>query len=299
MCPQFNSAQEQNNKDLTIEQYQLILNKFPYLIRLNLIGAGEPFLNQDFCEMIKIAKERRIKVNFVTNGLLLTKEIARKIVDYRVDSVVFSIDGATKKTYENIRQGSNFETVLNNVRYLVELKNGNALNRERNLPDLGVNFVTMKENLDELPQIVDLVSSLGIKKLFVNRVRMMQGCRNRMGNIDLTDAQGLRQILSQTLEKAGDLEMNLPLASFYPTYTRRKCKVAWFGPIVSCDGVVTPCCVAELNMGNIYQQDFLEIWNGSAYQDFRRALKTSDPLSIASYCRECLYYNCLLPGRQE
>jgi hypothetical protein len=49
---------------------------------------------------------------FYTNGTLLTDELIATIIDCRVTDVCISIDGATKETYEDIRQGADFNRLL-------------------------------------------------------------------------------------------------------------------------------------------------------------------------------------------
>ena len=61
--------------------------------------------------------------------------------------------------------------------------------------------------------------------------------------------------------------------------------------VIGPDGAVAPCCYCEkTRLGNIVDQDFIEIWRGARYADFRqRSLampKTQEPI-----CWEC-YTSC-------
>jgi MoaA/NifB/PqqE/SkfB family radical SAM enzyme len=63
-------------------------------------------------------------------------------------------------------EGANFSNVLENIKSLVDIKK--ILNSE--LPKLGIAVVAMKSNLKEIPQIIELVLSFGIKKVKIRSI---------------------------------------------------------------------------------------------------------------------------------
>lgn len=102
---------------MTWPTYVRILNQFPYKpysIKLN--WRGEPLLHKHIADFVRYAKEQGIhEVSFNTNGTLLTEELIKCLCDAGLDWIIFSVDGATPKTYENIRQGGSFEKVYKNI----------------------------------------------------------------------------------------------------------------------------------------------------------------------------------------
>lgn len=50
------------------------------------------------------------------------------------------------------------------------------------------------------------------------------------------------------------------------------CSKPWTGFEVEHDGTVTPCCMARIACGNIREASVRDIWNGPAYQEFRRKM---------------------------
>src|SRR4029453_7515657 len=76
------------------------------------------------------------------------------------------IGGATAETYERIRVRAHFDRVLANVRLLSEAKEraGSAK------PNLHLVMVLMRDNLDELPDIVLLAAGVQIKEVFVQQL---------------------------------------------------------------------------------------------------------------------------------
>ena len=59
-----------------------------------------------------------------SNGSVVDKEKADKTLESGLDEINFSLDSCDKETYESIRKGLNFETVVKNVSYLFEEKKG-------------------------------------------------------------------------------------------------------------------------------------------------------------------------------
>ena len=95
----------------------------PYAIKLN--WRGEPLLHPKIVEMVKQAKDYGVEeVMMNTNGLLLTKEMTQQLSDAGLDWLIISVDGATKNTYEEIRQGGDFQLLYKNILYANHNFNG-------------------------------------------------------------------------------------------------------------------------------------------------------------------------------
>lgn len=134
-------------------------------IKLNY--RGEPILHPKLPEMIKYAKDKGVlDVQFNTNGLTLTEELARKLIEAGLDRIIFSVDGGTKETYEKIRVLSNYDRVSANIKRLVQIRNSMGLKK----PSVRVQMCKQEENAHEVEQFVenwvDVVNRIGfgIKK---------------------------------------------------------------------------------------------------------------------------------------
>ena len=73
------------------------------------------------------------------------------------------------------------------------------------------------------------------------------------------------------------------LAAMHPAF----CPMAMNYVKVTPDGKVFPCCrgPAELEMGNVLQEDFESVWNGPRYREFRRRMFAGDYPQV---CRTCV-----------
>jgi len=92
-----------------------------YGVKFNI--RGEPLLNPQIDKFVKYAKDKGlIDVYFNTNGMLLTEEMSKRLIDAGLDRISISFEGYTKEVYEKYRRGAVFETVVSNIEKLQILK---------------------------------------------------------------------------------------------------------------------------------------------------------------------------------
>src|SRR3954470_9048975 len=96
---------------------------FPKTRFLYLSCATEPLMNKRFAEIVRATGEYKVPfTSFCTNGLLLTPEVVQACIDSKISEIIFSIDGATKETYEEIRRGGKWERLLEKMELLKSMK---------------------------------------------------------------------------------------------------------------------------------------------------------------------------------
>ncbi|MBQ3800676.1 MAG: radical SAM protein [Treponema sp.] len=84
---------------------------------------GEPLLNPRIPDMIRYAKSRGVlDVYFNTNAMLLTEETCHKIIDAGLDRISVSLDGTDRESYEKVRIGAKFDTVVRNIETLLRVR---------------------------------------------------------------------------------------------------------------------------------------------------------------------------------
>lgn len=132
----------------------------PYLRIVYLHGNGEPFLNQAIPEII--AEMARYEIRFMTNTNLsiLTDEILDCIKEH-FEALNVSCDGATKETFEMIRKNLKFDVFCENCRRV-----------KAYCPDLYMTMtvVSMRQNVKELPQMVELAAELGFQQIVFSQL---------------------------------------------------------------------------------------------------------------------------------
>jgi MoaA/NifB/PqqE/SkfB family radical SAM enzyme len=145
---------------LSLETYKKYLNSFgPYATHILFFNYGEPFINKQTPEFIALAKEYKLFTSLSTNLSLPID--AEAIVNSGLDYLVFSVDGASAKTYEKYRKGGKFELVMENMKKLVEAKKKYGLSK----PTLVWQFLIFNHNKHEIDLAVNTAKEIGIDEI--------------------------------------------------------------------------------------------------------------------------------------
>ena len=149
-----------NQWDLPYKTAKEVMENYPYMERLVWLG-GEVFLYKHFEEMFDEAcKWNNLKQQIITNGYVLNEKWMNKIIKAENTELTFSVDGVTKEVYEEIRQGSNFERVISNIRYIFNLKKNLGIKK-----DIRMNSVIMKTNYKQIYDLLELAHNEGFNQL--------------------------------------------------------------------------------------------------------------------------------------
>jgi Molybdenum cofactor biosynthesis enzyme len=90
---------------------------------VGLSQTNEPLLDPDIIERIKYVTDRGIMdIHLNTNGVLLTEEMSRRILEIGVTRLCLSLDAVSEDTYKKIRPGLDFKTVVKNLETFLSLK---------------------------------------------------------------------------------------------------------------------------------------------------------------------------------
>jgi radical SAM protein with 4Fe4S-binding SPASM domain len=296
------------------EIYESSYPLFDNALILHPFGFGEPLLHKNFREIIETAKTKRLLVDFFTNATLLKEELARAIVRAGVDRIVVSFNGATKETYETIHAGAKFEKVIGNLRFVNELKKRYVRAR----PELSLIFIAMRSNFGELPRLLELGASWGLGSLELKTLVTYESMPDMEAEKKIYDPETDSVIIDQCRRIADRHKINLfldqflslqatdvrPLSSEKPVEHNLQRYIAAARGLPYCiqpfstvylksDGSVKPCCFhADYDfLGNVREKPLLEIWNGSAFQEFRRMIAGNQ---VPGGCRHCIENNLML-----
>src|SRR5271169_4723431 len=142
--------------DLSTETAKAIIDQIaevssPILV----LSGGEPLFRKDIFELAGYGTDKGLRVALATNGTLVTKQVAQKIVDSGVRRVAISLDGADALTHDTFRGiPSAFDAAITGF---------------LNLKDLGmsvqINTTIARHNAHQLPQVLALAKSIGADAL--------------------------------------------------------------------------------------------------------------------------------------
>src|SRR6186713_3646751 len=78
---------------------------------------GEPFLDRQLVEKVRYAKSRGIaEVGMISNGSLITEDLARGMIDAGLDAINISVDASGKEVFEATRLHLKYDDVIGNIR---------------------------------------------------------------------------------------------------------------------------------------------------------------------------------------
>jgi radical SAM protein with 4Fe4S-binding SPASM domain len=232
---------------------------------LCLMLQNEPLLDRELPGRVSLAKAtlgKRVAVQVVTNGTMLTKEIISALGDSGIDQLHISIDAALPETFELIRPGFDLKTVQENAaRAAAQLRGA----------DVAVRYLCQRINEAEDSSFAAYWKARGVRVEWLDM-------NNRAGDI-------------------ADFEQNArpPRSSLRGALTRLRLRlvVKCFKPFSSMsirhDGSVLVCnrdWEKDNVVGNLARSRLADVWNGDGLNRYRANLRAGrgreNPL-----CRRC------------
>ena len=265
LCPIGNDSLTRKAESMTMDTYKKVVDEIgDYLYHINLNGMGEPTLNKNIVEMIEYAKAKDIFVDLYSNFQLQNKEMIEGLITSKLDVALIAVDGATKESYEHYRVGGQFETIKENIRYLVDARK--RLNSKT--PEINIQFINFDFNKKELNLMKELVKELGADNLYVKRPFMFWGSDDKEKDREFMPKDEDDHASLYQSDESGDV-------SWVGT-PKKMCELLWSSAVVLADGSITPCCFdydGKVAFGNVKETSFQRIWNNKKYRRFRNQNK--------------------------
>lgn len=270
-CP---TGTEPNNRSvLKINDFNFFLNQIvsaggiPRVVVL--YHGGEPLLNKKIYHFISKLKEIGVqKTVITTNASLLTRENAKKIIKSGIDEVKISLDGDSIEENDRIRLKGSFTECAKNIKVFLEESQKN--NKNINVIISNVRILN-KKDLDFFisSKYRDVLTPEYLLKYFDNEK-------------DMLSFRSIPAMVWPGFEKFGDM-LKVKGNQKKPTY----CSNLFETFTILTNGDVVICCYdlkGEVVLGNIYQDNILDIWNNSKYTKLRSDFKKT---IYSDFCSKC------------
>lgn len=221
-----------------------------------LYHGGEPFLNKNFFSMVKDLRPLADKIKTNTNGSFIDDRRIQSILDSGLDTIVFSLDGASALENDQIRAGCDFYKIISAIKKLLRIKSERGLSK----PEVQIHNVQIavseKPGETKNPQyIVDELGEFG-------------------GHVSWDPTWAYLWPGLPINVPATEPERNF-CDSVINTLTIR-----WNGDIV-------PCCndlTGKMIMGNVLVDDIEKIWNNDGYKKLRSDIHNFQPPALCLSC---------------
>ncbi|MGE5112724.1 MAG: radical SAM protein [Acidobacteriaceae bacterium] len=177
------------------------------------LSGGEPLYRSDIFQLARYGTDLGLRVALATNGTLVTKEIARKIVDAGVKRVSISLDGSTAEIHDSFRgiPGA-FDAAIYGFRNLKEL----------GMP-VQINMTIARHNAKQLPDVLNMVRNLGADALHTFLL-VPVGCGVDIAEEQMVPPQEYEDILNWFYDQSltGDIELKATCAPHYFRVVRQR-----------------------------------------------------------------------------
>ena len=251
---------------LSVELFRLIIEQITengkcMVPAIKLTHRGEPLLNQDLPELVRMAKRAgAVDVIVNTNGTLLSQALAEELLDAGLDRILFSFDSPRKEQYETIRVGASYDEVLQNIRNFTTIRN----KKQKKIQTLiRVGMVVTDDTAPYVQEFINLFDPVADVVSF-NRVHE---------EIELDDNGGYW---------ADGVYHNVKSNAFADSQLWQRMTINW-------DGEAEICCEnykQEYTLGNVRKTPVLEIWNGKRFNAVRSLHKEGKWWAVPQ-CRKC------------
>jgi len=267
-CPYcFTGAGEQGRARsmMSLDLYGRLLDELgDYALQIDFYNWGEPLLNKHIYEMIRAAADKGLSTVISTNfSVPFDEQRAEKLVRSGLAAIGAGVDGARQQSLERYRVGADFETIMRNIKLLVNAKQ--RLGSET--PRIVWSFHVFEWNDHEIEEARRMAGELGI------------GFEATKG-----------WVAGEEHDRNGAIQFPIDTG---PTSAR--CKYLWTYAIVNNDGRVSPCAACfyeEDDYGSVSASSFKEVWNNEKFQAARRLFHSRDrasDLARGLVCFDCPY----------
>ncbi|MFZ0286791.1 MAG: radical SAM protein [Terriglobales bacterium] len=177
------------------------------------LSGGEPLFRADIFELARYGADKGLRVALATNGTMVTKQVARLIVESGVRRVAISLDGADAPTHDSFRgiPGA-FDAAIAGF---------------RNLKNLGmsvqINTTIARHNAHQLPQVLELAKSLGADALHTFLL-VPVGCGVDIAAEQMVPPEEYERMLNWFYERSleGGIELKATCAPHYFRVVRQR-----------------------------------------------------------------------------
>ena len=282
-------------EDIAVDGFLRVLDNFPSLKTIALVGEGEPLMHKGFFKMARAAVDRGIRVVTLSNGSTFSSSNVKKICEAGITYISISIDSFDPSTFASSRIGGKLQQVLDGIRRLRDYRDRHGYK----YPKIALKGTLFHGTQDQLPRIAALAKEYGIEIFESFQVLNPMTTyvpiypSEKVGELkhisavgaaicrDAPDVHDLLQPMQEFFAEEGiDIDKNGT-----PNGLRPGCDEQWIYSLLS--GDVTPCCQIKTPMSptwNLFTHSIDEILQDRLYENTRFNLWNG---FFPRYCKGC------------
>lgn len=279
---------------MKLDDFKILLKRIEKVIRkADYMGFStfEALFNKQLFDMMAevLKVNPKIKFPFLSNSMLLTEENILKLKQMPITEINISLDGLKKETVEAFKTGVDHGQIINAIK---------TLGKHGLSHITAVTFVAHKDNIAELPDYVDFVNSLDVKRIYVNNLLSFTG--HLKGKYLYTEHGNAyaESIFRETVKRVKANGQEIWLPGLKPEINGCTQPETLF---INYNGDVAPCDYLSAStpfeyfgdvkvskpvvFGNVFKDDALEIYRSQQASNFRKMHRNN---KLPGPCDHCI-----------
>lgn len=277
---------QENHKIIQLKYEQLveIYNQFKELLKkmkmkghINITG-GEPLCNPHLFKILDLIKqdENLISFSILTNGTLITEEIAKKIKNYNPYYVQVSLEGG-KKINDYIRGKGTYKKIAKGI---INLRNQDIFT--------SISFTANRLNYKEFPKIVKYARKYNVNNVWSDRYIPLGDSDDKNLALNYKQTREYLRIMANERTKLMKIKNNNTTISMYRALQFQMTNDFAYGCTagdtlltVMENGDLVPCRRMPIVVGNLFQTTMYDLYKNNNF------LKELRKKKIPDECIEC------------
>ena len=250
--------------------------------KIMIFSGGEPLMRPDILELVKYAADLHLIPVFGTNGTLITLEMAKKLKEAGAKGMGISLDSLDREKHNKFRAFPGaWEGAVQGMKNC----------REAGLP-FQIHTTVMDWNSHELEDMTDFAVEIGAKAHHF--FFLVPTGRAKTIEEESLRAEQYEEVLTRIMKKQETVDIELK-PTCAPQFLRiadqlgvksrftRGCLAGLSYCIISPRGKVQPCAYLNMELGDVRETPFDEIWESN------EVLKKLRTLDYSGGCGACRY----------
>ena len=259
------------------KQYKNLLKKLKIKGHINITG-GEPLCNPHLFKILDLIKkdEELISFSILTNGTLITKNIAKKIKSYNPYYVQVSLEGG-QKTNDYIRGKGTYKKIAKGIK---NLKKYNIFT--------SISFTATTLNYKEFPKVVSYAKKYKVDNVWSDRYIPLGDSEDKNLALNVSQTQEYLSIMAKERLKLKRKQYNKTTISMYRALQFQKTNDFAYGCTagdtlltVMENGDLVPCRRMPIVVGNLLKDDMYKLYKTNSI------LKELRKNTIPDDCNDC------------
>lgn len=258
-------------------QYKDLLKKLKMKGHINITG-GEPLCNPHLFKILELIKNDSGLISFsiLTNGTLITKDIAKKIKNYNPYYVQVSLEGG-KKTNDYIRGKGTYKKIAEGIR---NLKYYDIFT--------SISFTATNLNYKEFPKVIKYARKYKVNNVWSDRYIPLGNSEDKNLALNFEQTREYLQIMNDERNKLRDKKNNITTISMYRALQFQMTNEFEYGCTagdtlltVMENGDLVPCRRMPIVVGNLLNDNMYDLYKNNNILKELRNKKVPDD------CKDC------------